>query len=319
QRPLGIVAAGHGADDQYGNHRGRHRHNGALDAVGRAHQRPDDRDQTAHQDTGHAAGGRHLLGEEGEQDRRGDGGAVHGVGRHLQGQHSGEIQRQRHSDEAEHNDGTPEDQHLLLVGGILADVLYIDVVGQVGGRGEQIAVRRGDDEGHAGAHHQRTEGQRQVVHRYLEDHIGGNVQGGIQLGCLGDYQDNADDDQDLADEHADVGLLGLVAVFGRGEPLQHVLVAQHQGQGGQEVAQQLPAGHTAGNGHLLRRQSGALRVGHADQEGNRQEEAADHQQGADGVGIGHRHQTAAHGDDGDQGCADGQGQAVGDLNPAGSA
>ena len=53
------------------------------------------------------------------------------------------------------------------------------------------------------------------------------------------------------------------------------------------------------------------------QEGNGQEEAADHDEGADGVGVGNGHQAAAHGDDGDDDRADGQGQTVGQLNAAG--
>ncbi len=71
---------------------------------------------------------------------------------------------------------------------------------------------------------------------------------------------------------------------------------------------------------IFRRQSGALRVGHADQEGNRQEEAADHDQGADRVGVGHRYQSSAHCDDhNNRGADDKSSQPTGDLHTAGAA
>ena len=202
---------------------------------------------------------------------------------------------------------------------ILIDVLHIDIVGQVGRGGEQIAVRRSDNERHAGAHNQRAEYHGEIIHRHLEDNVRGCIQRGVQLGSLSCHCNNAGDDHYFTDEHANVGLLSLVAVFGRGKTLQHILVAQHQSQRGQEVAQERPAGHTAGKSSLFGRQNSALSAGRAHQNGDGEEKAANHDQGADGIGIGHGNQTAAYGDDHDNNRADGKCHTMRDLNTAGMA
>ena len=62
------VSGSQRGDNQDGDHGSGDSHDGALNTIGSAHQGPDNGHRTAHNDTGHAAGGGHLLGEEGEQD-----------------------------------------------------------------------------------------------------------------------------------------------------------------------------------------------------------------------------------------------------------
>ena len=220
------------------------------------HDLPDERGEHPHEDGRHAAGPRGPLPEQRAEKRRGDAGAVHRVGpeRHRENgreEVAGDIAENadRHHDQA-------RVEHHLTVGDRGVDEPLIDVADQVGGRGQQEAVRRGDDDRGGAADQQHAEHRRQHVRGDADDDL-------LRFRDAESAERQTAEDpgridqglhQDRAGDPADHGQAGRPFVARREELLVHVRFAEQQEHGRQEQRERRLRAHVAEERHLMRLQ-----------------------------------------------------------------
>ena len=254
--------------------------------------------------------------EESREDDWSEGGGVDGIGVEGFFEDGLGTERLEERPEAEQDDHEPADDEDLLVRGVRAKVADVDIVDQVGRRGEEPVVGGGDDLGEDGSHEEGAEefqGEGTVAESVEagvgEDLAGGlaDFTGGKERGTgNGDGDDDGFED-DGADDPADDGAGGVLFGFGGEELLVHGLVAQEEEAGGEEELETLDGGKIAEELEVRGRERGLdgwPSTGSVDEDGESEAHGDRSEEADEEVHIGHGGHAGDGGEDDDEGGED---------------
>ncbi len=312
---------GEEADDEEAEERGdQRREDGVALAYRRGEMRcdgvPGDGDDGAYSDAGYGCGGGGTLPEEGREDDWGEGGGVDGVGVEGFFEDGLGTERLEERPQAEQDDHEPADDEDLLVRGVGAKVADVDIVDQVGGRGEEPVVGGGDDLGEDGSHKEgaeELEGEGAVAES-VEAGVGEDLAGGLADFTGGKERGTGDGDgdddgleDDGADDPADDSAGGVLLGFSGEELLVHGLVAQEEEAGGEEELEALDGGEIAEELEVRGRERGVdgrPSAGSVDEDGESEAHGDRGEEADEEVHVGNRRHAGDGGEDDNEGGED---------------